>query len=125
MHTPPNRDMALHAAASLTGSHPEPHACIAHEATRGTAAHAASARCPFTTHDRAPHAPGANTPRALLTVADVAAWLGVSRTSVYRLVERRVLPFHRLPGSLRFAEADVRAFLATTRVEPITNHHSL
>ena len=59
--------------------------------------------------------PRAGQPR-LLTVDEVAALLRVSKTSVYRLVEHRVLPFYRLPGSLRFAEEDVQAYLAARRV---------
>jgi excisionase family DNA binding protein len=50
-------------------------------------------------------------------VADVAAWLDISTTSVYRLAERREIPFYRLRGALRFAKEDVERFLARQRVE--------
>ena len=54
---------------------------------------------------------------SLLQVADVAAWLDISTTSVYRLAERREIPFYRLRGALRFAKEDVERFLARQRVE--------
>ncbi|MBU0625816.1 helix-turn-helix domain-containing protein [Patescibacteria group bacterium] len=55
----------------------------------------------------------------LLNVRELAALLKVSATSVYRLVERRDIPFVRLPRGLRFSEADVEAFLARHRVEAV------
>lgn len=60
---------------------------------------------------------------ALLTVEEVGERLRLSRTSIYRLVERRQLPFYRLPGSLRFSEEDVALFLAERRVETIERQH--
>ena len=47
----------------------------------------------------------------------VAARLGVSATTVYRLSERRLLPFYRVAASLRFAPEDVDDFLDRQRVE--------
>jgi len=43
---------------------------------------------------------------------EVADLLRVSKTSVYRLVERRALPFFRVSGLLRFDQEDIEAFLA-------------
>ena len=57
---------------------------------------------------------------ALLDVEGLARLLNVSKTSVYRLVERRALPFHRLPAGLRFSMRDVEAYLAARRVEAMT-----
>ena len=48
----------------------------------------------------------------LLTVREVAAKLRMSVTSVYRLVDRRVIRFFRCTRSLRFRPNDVDAFLA-------------
>lgn len=64
--------------------------------------------------------PAARPPsRTLLKLDDVAELLRVSKTSVYRLVERRAIPFFRVSGLLRFDRADVEAFLDAGRVEPV------
>jgi len=64
--------------------------------------------------------------RKLLTPDDVAELFRVSKTSVYRLVERRALPFYRVSGLLRFDHADIEAFLDAGRVEPVgKNSHPL
>ena len=60
--------------------------------------------------------------RKLLTLDEVAELLRVSKTSVYRLVERRALPFYRVSGLLRFDHADIETFLGTGRVEPVGNN---
>jgi len=51
----------------------------------------------------------------LLTVAEVATFLRVSRRTVERLVGRGLLPFIALPlrrGGLRFRQSEVEKFLA-------------
>lgn len=52
-----------------------------------------------------------------LSVADVARRLSVSRLTIYRLIEKRVLPAHRIARRLRFAPEDVRRYLCRTRTE--------
>lgn len=52
----------------------------------------------------------------LLTVDDVAHFLRISRTGVYRLVDRRDIRFYKVGGVLRFAPADVRAYLQERQV---------
>jgi excisionase family DNA binding protein len=47
----------------------------------------------------------------LLTVTEVARILAVSRSSVYRLVERGELPRVRVGGSARFRAADIEALI--------------
>lgn len=61
----------------------------------------------------------------LFTVDEVATFLAVSKSTVYRLVERRELPFVRLPGALRFAQDDLQAFLGRRHVEAIEAHDGL
>lgn len=56
-------------------------------------------------------------PDDLMNVDDVAARLLMSRAAVYRLTVRRHLPAYRLPGGIRFKEADVDAFLESRRTE--------
>jgi len=51
----------------------------------------------------------------LLSSADVARWLGMSREQVWRLWKVGRLPGYRLDRHLRFARADVEAFLAANR----------
>jgi excisionase family DNA binding protein len=51
----------------------------------------------------------------LLTAADVAATLCVSRTTVWRLVKRGDLPTIRIGGSVRYAQKDVEALVALGR----------
>lgn len=53
----------------------------------------------------------------LLTVKELSKILRVSETSIYRLVERRSIPFHRLPRGLRFKKQDVDEYLRKCRVE--------
>lgn len=52
------------------------------------------------------------------TVYELAAWLGVSPTTIRRLVARRAVPFHRLHGVLRFRRKDIEKHLDATRVNP-------
>ena len=53
---------------------------------------------------------------SLLTLQEVAAFLHLSKTSVYRLVERRELPFCRVGRNLRFTREDLEAYLEARRV---------
>ena len=64
--------------------------------------------------------PAAQLPsRTLLTLEEVAELLRVSKTSVYRLVERRALPFFRVSSVLRFDRGDITRFLSAGSVEPV------
>lgn len=49
---------------------------------------------------------------ALLSADDAAAWLGVSRSSVFRLVRQGRLVAVRPFRELRFRQADLEAFVA-------------
>jgi excisionase family DNA binding protein len=55
----------------------------------------------------------------LLTVADVAEILNVSVSSVRRLQQRRMIPFFKIGGGVRFARSDIRSYLAKRRIETI------
>jgi len=63
-----------------------------------------------------------NAPEGFLTVLEVAGMLRVSRTSVYRLAERRKIPFYKLERGLIFSRSDVETFLSNRRVETMTDH---
>lgn len=55
----------------------------------------------------------------LLTVPQLAELLRVSKTSVYRLVERRQVTFIRLPRGLRFRREDIEAFMRSRSTESV------
>ncbi|MDP3768961.1 MAG: helix-turn-helix domain-containing protein [Dehalococcoidia bacterium] len=114
-----------------TGTHADPLTGLGDPSYPGDAHEAAGARIPPAAARPVAHSqltPNVSPrigPRtaALLTVEEVGERLRLSRTSVYRLVERRQLPFFRLPGSLRFSTDDMDAFLAARRVETIDRQH--
>ena len=54
-------------------------------------------------------------PERLLTVAEVAATLGVCRATIYKLCERGDLPHVRVSNAIRFEHCTVEAFIAATR----------
>lgn len=51
----------------------------------------------------------------LLSVNEVAYFLGVSRDSVYRLVRKGVLPYVRVGDRLRFRPVEIDAYLTRER----------
>ena len=55
----------------------------------------------------------------LMTPKEVAAFLRISQTGVYRLVDGRKIRFYRLNGVLRFDMQDIEAYLREGCVEPI------
>ena len=57
--------------------------------------------------------------KELLSVEELAGYLGISVASVRRMVERRSIRFYRLARHLRFRRSDVEAYLATRLVEVI------
>jgi excisionase family DNA binding protein len=73
--------------------------------------------CPLTIEHMTDFTPRTDGQPDLITVRELAETLRVSTTSVYRLVERRDIPFHRLPRGLRFRREDVDAYLGKCRVE--------
>ena len=57
--------------------------------------------------------------KELFSVQELADFLGVSKASVYRMIERRCIRFYKLARHLRFRRSDVEAYLATRLVEVI------
>lgn len=49
----------------------------------------------------------------------MAAFLAISKATVYRLVGKRQLPFHKIGGVLRFKKADIEKYFENGRVDPI------
>ena len=60
-----------------------------------------------------------NTLPNMFTPDDLACYFRISKTGVYRLVEKRQIPFYRVGGSLRFAKSDVLAYLGGNRIESV------
>ncbi len=52
---------------------------------------------------------------ALISTDGLAEMLGVSRMTVYRLIERRALPVYRVCRRIRFKLEDVQAFVENQR----------
>jgi excisionase family DNA binding protein len=57
----------------------------------------------------------------LLSIAQVALNLGVSKKTVGRLIKEGQIPIHRIRGQVRISEADLAAYLARSRVYPEAN----
>lgn len=55
----------------------------------------------------------------LLSTSDLAKFFNISKTTVYRIVEGRKIPFYKINGALRFDEKDILEYLKENRVEPI------
>lgn len=55
----------------------------------------------------------------LLTPKEAAVLLRISKASLYRLVDSRVVPFHRVGRGLRFSDEDLKTYLACSRVESV------
>jgi len=58
----------------------------------------------------------------LLTPDELAKFLSISRATVYRLVEKRLIPFYKIRGSLRFEKSDILDYLKKSRVESVENN---
>ena len=54
----------------------------------------------------------------LLTIDEVAEMFRVSKATVYRMIESRLIPFYKLIRVIRFSEDDVVAYLESQRVKP-------
>jgi excisionase family DNA binding protein len=55
----------------------------------------------------------------LLTIPEVAEFLKISVPSVRRLQQRRLIPFFKVGGSVRFTRSDILSYLEKKRVESI------
>lgn len=55
----------------------------------------------------------------LITPGELASILKMSKSSVYRLIENRRIPFYKISGSLRFKESDIEEYINSSRIEPI------
>jgi len=54
----------------------------------------------------------------LLTIDEVAGLFRVSKSTVYRMIQSRIIPFYKIGGALRFKEEEMLAYLESQRVKP-------
>jgi excisionase family DNA binding protein len=55
----------------------------------------------------------------LYNIDQISKLLGVSKITIYRLVESRKIPFYKIKGCIRFSETDIKSYLNSIRVEPV------
>lgn len=64
-----------------------------------------------------------DSPHEFLNVQELADLLRLSVSAIYRLVARRLIPYHHLPRGLRFHRKDVAAYLERCRVESVSTDY--
>ncbi len=57
-----------------------------------------------------------------MTVDELAAFMKVSKTTVYRIVESHIMPVYRLGGSLRFRKQDIIAYIESQKTDAMNWH---
>lgn len=55
----------------------------------------------------------------LITPNELADFLRISKPSVYRLIEKRTIPFCKIGGVLRFRKNDIDEYIEKSLIEPI------
>ena len=60
-----------------------------------------------------------NKVKAVFTPDELAEYLAISKATVYRLVNKRRLPFIKIGGVLRFRIDAVEKYFETESIEPI------
>lgn|GEM_PF-1163974 len=53
-----------------------------------------------------------------LTPNELAEMMKISKTTVYRMIDKRQLPFYKMGGSLRFRMDEIMAYIEECRIEP-------
>lgn len=60
-----------------------------------------------------------STTNNLITPEELASLLRMSKPSVYRLIEKRKIPFYKISGSLRFKISDIKKYIEDARIDSI------
>jgi excisionase family DNA binding protein len=55
----------------------------------------------------------------LITPDELAAFLRISKSSIYRLIEGRKITFCKVGGVLRFRKNDINEYIEKSLIEPI------
>lgn len=69
------------------------------------------------------NAPAPNEPIRWLSTRDAANKLGITTRTLYRLIDDGQVPAHKFGRVIRLKEADIDAFIASSRIEPGTLSH--
>lgn len=60
--------------------------------------------------------------KPFLTPDELAKFLNISRSSIYRLIENRMIAFYKIGGSLRFRKEDIEGYLEKSKIKPIDKY---
>jgi excisionase family DNA binding protein len=60
-----------------------------------------------------------STTNNLITPEELASLLRMSKPSVYRLIEKRKIPFYKISGSIRFKISDIKKYIEDARIDSI------
>ncbi len=55
----------------------------------------------------------------LISTDELSRYLKISKPSVYRLINKRVFPFYKVGGKLRFSLSDIEKYLESVRIDPV------
>jgi len=55
----------------------------------------------------------------LLSIKDLGRIFNISKSTAYRVVEGRKIPFYKINGVLRFSEKDILSYLEENRINQI------
>lgn len=58
----------------------------------------------------------------LITPKELSELFKISLASIYRLVDKRALPFYKIGGNLRFSKNDIERYLKCVCIEPMTKN---
>ncbi len=61
--------------------------------------------------------------KPFLKPEELETFLSVSRPTVYRLIERKLFPFYKIGGSLRFNMEDITEYIEENRIVPLTTNY--
>lgn len=56
-----------------------------------------------------------------MTIEELAYYLRIPKWTLYSLTCRKRIPHYKVRGSLRFERKDIDAWMATQKVEPVSN----
>jgi len=56
----------------------------------------------------------------LLSISELADWLGLSKAAIYKRTCARTIPFIRIGNRPRFKELDIERWLQEQTVEPVS-----